>query len=277
MDAKTLAEIGQTALDLAQLAGTEISAAMNQSFTIHYKTKPQPDAAPTNPVSEIDVRVENLIRERLAERFPTHGIIGEEVDVHLETEPEFIWAVDPVDGTTNFINRFPLFAASIGVLRHGHPVAGAIWCSTSHELRSGVYHASQGETLRFEGKEVEGWNPNVKRRLAGDPGGSAKHTTWWDNRVTGSAAIECAFVAAGILSSTRINRPWLWDAAAGFVLVQAAGGEIWTRERKNWVPLERFVPPSKVAEKRQPTLRDWNQPLVLGTREAVDIRRRQDI
>lgn len=277
MESKLLAEIEQTAVDLARLAGAEIAAAVNRTFAIQYKTEPQPEAAPTNPVSEIDYHVENLVREHLAGRFPTHGIIGEEVDLYPESEPEFIWVLDPVDGTNNFINRFPLFAAAIGVLRHGYPIAGAIWCSTSHALRSGVYHASQGGALRFEGEEVGGWNPNVQRRLAGDPGGSAKRTAWWDNRVTGSAAIECAFVAAGILSSTRFYRPLIWDVAGGIVLVRAAGGEVWTREGKKWIPLERFVPPAKVTERRRPNLRDWSQPLILGNPEAVAIRHRQDI
>jgi myo-inositol-1(or 4)-monophosphatase len=65
-----------------------------------------------------------------------------------------VWAIDPIDGTTNFVNGFPLFAASIGMLHRGCPVVGAIWCSTSYALRAGVYHARAGGALRFEGEPL---------------------------------------------------------------------------------------------------------------------------
>jgi hypothetical protein len=95
-------------------------------------------------VSEVDRATEILVRARLAERFPQHDIIGEELDERPGRGADFVWAVDPIDGTANFINGFPLFAASIGLLYRGYPLVGAIWCSTSHTLQSGVYHAHCG-------------------------------------------------------------------------------------------------------------------------------------
>ncbi|MDQ2695378.1 MAG: inositol monophosphatase [Pseudomonadota bacterium] len=266
-----LEEIERVAVELAHVAGAEITSALNRTFLIKYKKEAGEGAAPTDPVSEVDHNVEVFIRGRLAERFPDHEIIGEEVDVHPQGSPEFIWVIDPVDGTTNFINTFPLFAASIGVLHQGYPVAGAIWCSASHELRPGVYHAHRGGQLRFDGHpvEVKGWKSAIRRRLVGSPGGTAGRDAGLDTRVTGSAAIECAFVAAGILSGAYFNRPWIWDVAAGPVLLQAAGREIWTKENGQWRPLQRFVAPA-TAGQRPPTLRDWNQSLLLGSREAIE-------
>src|SRR5690606_7734125 len=149
-----------------------------------------------DPVSEVDRAVETLVRERVAARFPGHDIVGEEVDHHPSPDHEFVWVVDPVDGTANFINGFPLFAVSIGVLHRGAPVVGAVWCGTSHALRPGVYHAHLGGALHFDGEAIEPDRPaaGVRRRLSAAAGGAPAGTREWDHRITGCAAIEVAFV-----------------------------------------------------------------------------------
>src|SRR5262249_6044585 len=100
--------------------------------------------------------------------FPGHDVIGEEMEERPGRGQDCVWAVDPIDGTTNFVNGFPMFAASIGVMHRGVPVAGAVWFSVSHALRAGVYHASIGAKWRFEGNDVTPRvNADVLRRLAG--------------------------------------------------------------------------------------------------------------
>ena len=266
-----LERIEEVAVELAQLAGAEIVSTLGREIIVEYKDDPGGTARPTNPVSDVDHAVEALVRQRIGEYFPDHGIVGEEVELHPDPSHEFLWVIDPVDGTTNFINGFPLFAASVGVLHRGYPIAGAIWCSTGHELRAGVYHARVGGTLRFEGREVPVNRPSVgvRRRLAAGPGGNAGRAAGWDVRVTGSAAIECAFVAAGIFASTVFWGLKLWDVAGGVVLVRAAGLEAWTRDANGWKPFERFEAPAQVKEDRTPSLRDWREPLLIGTPEAT--------
>lgn len=266
------------AVELAHLAGAKMTSTLGQEITVEYKQAGRGKERPTNPVSDVDQAVEALVRQRIGERFPDHGIIGEEVDLQPDPDREFLWVIDPVDGTTNFVNGFPLFAASVGVLHRGRPVAGAIWCSTGHELQAGVYHARAGGQLRFEGRAVPRNRPSVgvRRRLVAGPGGAAGRASQWDIRVTGSAAIECAFVAAGIFTSTVFWGLFVWDVAAGVVLVRAAGLEVWTRDSKGWKPLERFEAPAKIREDRPPTLRDWRQPLVVGSDEAAAEIRRGD-
>ena len=202
--------------------------------------------------------------------------MGEEVDEQPSPEQEFLWVIDPVDGTSNFVNGFPLFACSIGVLHYGRPVVGAIWCSTGHSLRPGVYHARRGGPLQFEKAPItpERPNPGVSRRLAAAPGGSRGRAETWDNRVTGSAAIECVFVATGIFNSATFWAVRLWDVAAGYTLLQAANRQILVRVRNNWIPLDRFeapetLPATKSKDRRTPTLRDWRQPLLVGESEVV--------
>ncbi len=270
-DPALLADLEATARELAEAAGAEIAAALGRSVTVDYKSEGKPgDAAPTDPVSEVDRAVEAMIRERLAERFPGHAILGEEQEDHPHPDAEYLWAIDPVDGTTNFVNRFPLFAASVGILHEGVPVAGAIWCSASHNLGPGVYHAHSGGPLRFGGEPVAvGTNEGVRRGLSAAPGGAPGRAARWDNRVTGSAAIECAYVAAGLFATAQFWGVRAWDLAAGLALAAAAGREALVREGNAWRPFERFTPPASVREDRAPTLRDWSRPVLVGTPEAL--------
>lgn len=266
-----LAEVERVAVHLAGAAGQAIREAVGSGFRVEYKTNGSGESAPTDPVSEVDHAVEATIRQRVAEHFPDHAIIGEEIDEHPGPDADYLWVVDPVDGTTNFINGFPLFAASIAVLYRGVPVCGAIWVSASANIDAGVYHARKGSALSFDGNVVDPVSKadGVRRKLAAAPGGSPGRTAQWDHRVTGSAALECAFVAAGIFTSARFGGLRIWDVAAGVVLVEAAGGEAWVQEIDGWHPLHRFQPPLTVKEDRSPTLRDWSRPLIIGTPEAT--------
>ncbi len=189
-------------------------------------------------MSETDQRVEDLVRERLAARFPDHGVIGEGPGGARDT----VWAIDPIDGTSNFVAGFPLFAASVGVLHRGVPVASALWRTTSQALRAGVYHASGDGPLRFDEQPIpDVRNPDVRRYLVGLPRAIESGDRPWDARATGSAAVECAFVAAGLLRAAVFARPNVWDVAGGIALVRAAGGEVRTRGADDaWEPFAGF-------------------------------------
>lgn len=263
-----LNDIEALAVELASLAGREITAAFGTIFTVRYKTGAADAALLRDPVSEIDRNVEVLIRERLAKRFPDHGIIGEELTEQPAQNSDFVWAVDPIDGTTNFVNGFPLFAASIGVLHRGRPVAGAVWCSVSHALRAGVYHASEGGRLQFDGADVTPkLNAAVLRRLAGVPVVADADEAGWETRKTGSAALKCALVAAGLLEVARFAAPNLWDIAAGVALVQAGGGEVCEHDGLRWSPLQSFETTHRANDKKE--LHSWCRALVVGVPSAV--------
>ena len=261
-DAAVLVEWEQTAVEMARLAGAEIVNAVGRILTVRYKTFLGDDGPPRyrDPVSEVDQNVETLLRGRLADRFTSHDILGEEMDAPSRAA-ETVWAIDPVDGTTNFINGFPLFAASIGVLHRGVPVVGAIWCSATHALRAGIYHAHEGSPLKFEGEPLAVRdNPMVRRRLAGTPYLHRLAEEGWDYRKTGSAAIECAFVAAGLLEVADFARPNVWDVAAGICLVRASGHAAMVRNGDGWEAFRGFDSPPP---------RAWGRPLILGAQDAV--------
>ena len=94
--------------------------------------------------------------------------------------------------------------------------------------------------MRFEGEQVSRMpNPAVRKRLAGDPHGQSGVGPW-DGRKTGSAAIECAFVAAGLLQVARFATPNIWDVAGGIALARASGASVFQEEDENWAPFASF-------------------------------------
>ena len=248
------------AVKLAAIGGREILASLGTRLAVHYQGDGDALALLRDPVSEVDSRVETMIRSELAEHFPSHGIIGEEMAVQPGLESDFVWAVDPIDGTSNFINGFPLFASSVGVMYRGTPIVGALWCSTSHMLTPGVYHCGSAPGLRFDGKLVSRMpNPAVRKRLAGDPHGQPNAGPW-DGRKTGSAAIECAFVAAGLLQVARFATPNIWDVAGGVALAHASGASVFAQQGGAWSPFTNFG-----EDLRQ--MAQWRHPLILGSSE----------
>jgi myo-inositol-1(or 4)-monophosphatase len=259
-----LAEIERAAVDLATLGGARIEAALGRLLTVRYKSSGEAGRTFRDPVSDVDHEVEALIRASVAERFPAHDVLGEESGERPRRGADFLWAVDPIDGTTNFVNGFPLFASSLGVLWQGRPLVGAVWCSTSHALRAGVYHARAGGPLRFEFDVIRAaHNPAVRRRLVG-LGSPVASDLPWDMRRTGSAAVECAFVAAGLLDVARFDSPHVWDIAGGLALVAASGGVAFSQGPAGWEHLGGFG----IGETEE--IGDWQRPVLVGRPEAVE-------
>ena len=83
------------------------------------------------PVSEVDLRCEELVRRLVRQAFPSHGIVGEEFGWE-NREAEFTWTIDPIDGTQNLINRIPTFGTILGLLYKGQPIMG--WIDRSDKI-----------------------------------------------------------------------------------------------------------------------------------------------
>ncbi|KAK9811291.1 hypothetical protein WJX72_001256 [[Myrmecia] bisecta] len=82
--------------------------------------------ADTSPVTEADRKAEAAMRQLVKQRFPTHGIYGEEAGLDLGEHAEYLWVVDPIDGTKSFITGKPVFGTLIALLHHGYPILGII-------------------------------------------------------------------------------------------------------------------------------------------------------
>ena len=135
--------------------------------------------------------------------------------------------------------------------------------------RPGVYHVRDGRVF-LDDEHAEAWNRGSKRPLVGDVGPARRRARSYDRRASGSAAVECVYVAAGVLDAARFRKLWVWDVAGGLALVRAAGIPVWTQERgRGWIPFDRFEPPARPRSGREPTLADWHRPLLLGPLDAA--------
>jgi histidinol-phosphatase len=127
---------------LADAAGAAVRPYFRQPLAVDDK----PDSS---PVTVADRAAEHAMREMIARRFPEHGIIGEEFGRERE-EAEFVWVLDPIDGTKSFISGVPLFGTLIALARRGRPVLGIIDQPVSRERWVGA----AGRPTTFNGAAV---------------------------------------------------------------------------------------------------------------------------
>ena len=188
-------------------------------------------------VTEIDLQVEREFRAMVAERFPTHVVLGEEFSGADERHrvAEFSWVFDPVDGTTNFAHGLPIFCSSLALEVHGQPMVAAIYDPTRRELftaQRGRGAWLNGAPLRVSSAETlmdallcTGFPYTVQQKPE-ELIGLFGHFLAISRAVRrlGSAAIDLCYVAAGRLDGFWEQRLNPWDISAGALIVQEAGG-----------------------------------------------------
>lgn len=187
-----------------------------------------------DPVTEADKGAERAIRALIAERYPDHGVIGEEYGEDRPTT-DFVWVLDPVDGTRAFIAGLPLWCTLIGLRFQGRPVLGSISQSFLDELYIG--HA--GGARLMTGGESRPLNvrpcPDLRQALIAttDPEAcfrGAERDAWRALRkATRLARLGCdayayAMVAAGTIDVVVESGLKSWDIDAAIPVIQGAGG-----------------------------------------------------
>lgn len=262
-----LKDMERTAAQVVRTGGEHIMSAPLDTLDVELK-KPRAGAAEdADPVSNVDRDVERLISASISRQFPSHTILGEETEVTDADESPFVWVIDPIDGTTNYLNGLPLYGCSVGVLYRHFPVVGAVWCATTQARRPGVYHAFEDGPLSLDGVEVTR-RPARWRGIASEPGMAPRYGAFFDTRVLASASVECAFAAAGVLRLAYIPAPAIWDVAAGICLARAGGCHVLTKRDHSWTAFDGFTPLN--ARKRAANLIGWRQPVLIGDARAVD-------
>lgn len=189
-----------------------------------------------NLVTETDIAVEEHVARRIAERFPTHGILGEE-RVSKEPAPgdPHRWVIDPLDGTTNFVHGHPFFCVSIALERAQEGECGVVFAPYLEELFAA--QSGRGATLNGSGCRVSeegdlshallasGFAYREDEQIDTNLGNWSRLSYLCRGlRRCGAAALDLAYVACG-----RYDGFWElylspWDVAAGGVLVREAGG-----------------------------------------------------
>jgi myo-inositol-1(or 4)-monophosphatase len=221
------------AVRAARRAGEIITRGMNRVHRLEVRAKGQNDF-----VTEIDVAAERDIVETIHKHYPDHAVLGEEGG--SQGDSEFVWIIDPLDGTTNFLHGFPQFSVSIGVQRRGRMEHGVVY----DPLRQELFTTSRGEGAQLDGRKIRVTNHiGLEGALIGTGFPYRTNIQWLDNymammktviqqtsgiRRAGSAALDLAYVAAGRLDGFWEFGLSPWDTAAGTLLITEAGGMVGT-------------------------------------------------
>jgi myo-inositol-1(or 4)-monophosphatase len=183
-------------------------------------------------VTQTDLEADRIIGEVLRSHFPGHEIVSEELDTVYEGA-RWCWVVDPLDGTTNFVQGVPIWAISIALLHRGQPVMGLVDVPPLG-LR---YHAVKGEGAFENGKPIHVRSDVVRwenpARLQNELFAVCTRTVRdyrlphpLKPRVLGVAAYNFCLVANGTALAAMEAMPKIWDMAAGWLLVHEAGGVV---------------------------------------------------
>ena len=227
------------AAEIAIKAGSQLRSFFEAGVATEYKSE-------VDLVTIADRTVEAYLRRALSERFPAHGVFGEE-GTRDRLDAEFRWYVDPLDGTTNFAHGFPHFCVSLGLEQRspelpadedGSIVAAVIYDPMREELfvaeagkgawRNGQRMAVSATRHLAESLVATGF-PSRKRHA--NPNIHFYHEFTLRShgvRRAGSAALDLAYVTCGRLEAFWEFHLNPWDTAAGYLLVEEAGGRVST-------------------------------------------------
>ena len=215
-------------INIAKEAGSVIREGFGKSVKIEFKT------GDNNLVTEIDKASEKVITDFIKKKYPSHSILAEEGSGE-QKDSEYLWVIDPLDGTTNFAHGLPIFSVSIGLQKNGETIAGVVYdvmrnIIFSAELGSGVEADSEKLTVSNEDNLahsmlVTGFPYNKKEnpdklfeRFI------ALTKTARGVRRLGSAAIDFCYLASGVFDGFWEVHLHPWDICAGKLIVEEAGG-----------------------------------------------------
>lgn len=225
-----LTEIYLTAQRATKAAGSTIRRMSASQSLVDYKQA-------RDLVTNVDRAAEQIIIDIIQSKFPRHSILAEERGEIHQPDSEFQWIIDPLDGTTNFVHRFPAYCVSVGVAFRGEVIVGAIYDPIRDELFSakkggGAFlngHAIHVSDTRELGKSLLATGfPYINDALF------ELNMRIWVNlygqtqglRRAGAAALDLAMVACGRLDGFWEFSLKQWDMAAGTLLIQEAGGVV---------------------------------------------------
>lgn len=250
-------DIYRFAIDLARKAGSAIVAGSSKRFENSTGFEEKKNTA--DLVTEVDEATEKLVRDAIADRYPTHHFIGEESWAGGEQDGEIqakgvYWIVDPIDGTTNFVHGFPYTCISIGVVVDRVPTVGVVYAPFTEYMYTGLrgegsfvstpQHPSPRRLPLAKPQPL----PSLRQALVAFEWGSDRTSVVLDQKLAsfrkitgddssgvhggkmcqgvrsmGSAALNFSNVAAGTLDLYWEIGCWAWDVCAGIVIAQEAG------------------------------------------------------
>jgi myo-inositol-1(or 4)-monophosphatase len=185
-------------------------------------------------VSEVDRMAEQAVISVIHKHYPDHAIMAEESGA--QGDSEYLWVIDPLDGTTNYLHRFPVFCVSVGLMHKGRLEHGAVY----DPMRQELFTASRGQGAHLDGRRIRVSNNTLLERALIGTGfpfresnkslppymkmleNAIMHTA--GIRRAGAAALDLCYVAAGRLDAFWETGLSIWDMAAGALIIREAGG-----------------------------------------------------
>ena len=221
------------AIQSARSAGEVIVEAIQHIETIKFQEK-----APFDFVSEIDRQSETIIMQMIRQHYPDHAILSEESGSSTHNpSSDYLWIIDPLDGTTNFLHAVPHCAISIGIQYQNHLQYAVVYDPIRREL----FTATQGQGAKLNDKVIQvSQQPQLKGSLLGT-GYPYRNMDYLEPYIAtfktlipetvgirrcGSAALDLAYIACGRFDGFWEFQLKSWDIAAGILLVQEAGGSV---------------------------------------------------
>ena len=219
-----------TLLNAVEAGAAQLQHFFNGDFKISNKE------GINNLVTEADHAAEKAIIEVIQKEYPDHSILSEETG-EIKTASEYKWIIDPIDGTVNFANGIPLCCVSIGLEKDGKMLMGVVYNPLMNEL----YFAQKGFGASLNDKKI---SVSTKTKVIQSCLVTGFPYTYLDApngpiqvfeklirkgvpvRRLGSAAIDLCWVAAGRFDGFYEHKLQAWDSAAGFLLVEEAGGKV---------------------------------------------------
>jgi myo-inositol-1(or 4)-monophosphatase len=219
----------EVAIEIAREAGTFLSGKLNSAHKIDYKGE-------INLVTEGDKISEKMITSRINQLFPDHDILAEEF-TFTNRGSDFRWIVDPLDGTTNYAHGYPFFCVSIALKKLDEIILGVIYNPMLKEL----FVTEKGGGAFLNGREIHVSNTiRIEESFlaTGFPYDIREDTqnnlNYFNEMImkarairrAGSAALDLAYVAAGRFDGFWELKLNPWDTAAGWLMVEEAGGVV---------------------------------------------------
>ncbi len=220
----------KVALQAAHRGGQEILRHIHLSYSIAVKS------TPVDLVTDADLASEKAISLMISEHFPSHQILGEESVKPVDWN-DYLWIVDPLDGTTNFTHGMPFFCVSLALSYRGEVLVGVIYNPISKEC----FWARKGEGAWLNGAPIHvSKTEELQKSLLATGFAYDKSIREKNNyrefsyltnltqgvRRCGAAALDLAYVACGRFDGYWESGIKAWDIAAGSLLVAEAGGKI---------------------------------------------------
>lgn len=188
-------------------------------------------------VTQRDIDIDKFMVDKIKEAYPEHAILSEEEGFQKRKKSDYLWVIDPLDGTTNYTMRHNFFATTLAILKNGEPILGIIYAPYTRELfiaekGKGAFknearmHVSNENNLRnsFLTFAYSHDRDSMRRAMNAYQSFELEARSM---RHFGSSSLELAFVAAGRVEAQIITPPVrIWDVAAGILMIKEAGGKV---------------------------------------------------